>query len=158
MKEVYRRCCGMDVHKETVVACVLPPDGKVGDPVKKVFGTFRKDLTRMRGWLKLLKVTDIAMESTGVYWRPIWNVLEDQGFERLLLANPVQVKALAGRKNDGRDLPAHRRVYAGPAPGPEPGATASFGNCVTCCATVCRFSSNATRLTTRFGTCSKPPM
>ena len=103
MKEVYRRCCGMDVHKETVVACVLPPDGKPGDPLKKIFGTFRKDLTRMRGWLKLLKVTDIAMESTGVYWRPIWNVLEDQGFERLLLANPVQVKALAGRKSDGRD-------------------------------------------------------
>lgn len=103
MKEVYRRCCGMDVHKETVVACVLPPDGKQGDPLKKVFGTFRKELTRMRGWLKLLQVTDIAMESTGVYWRPIWNVLEEQGFERLLLANPVQVKALAGRKSDGRD-------------------------------------------------------
>jgi transposase len=103
MKEVYRRCCGMDVHKETVVVCVLPPDGKQGDPVKKIFGTFRKDLTRMRGWLKLLKVTDIAMESTGVYWRPIWNVLEEQGFERLLLANPVQVKALTGRKSDARD-------------------------------------------------------
>jgi transposase len=103
MNEVYRRCCGMDVHKETVVVCVLPPDGKAGEPIKKIFGTFRKDLTRMRGWLKLLKVTEIAMESTGVYWRPIWNVLEGQGFERLLLANPVQVKALAGRKSDGRD-------------------------------------------------------
>jgi transposase len=57
----------------------------------------------MRGWRKLLKVTDIAVESTGVYWRPIWNVLEEQGFERLPPANPVQVKALAGRKSDGRD-------------------------------------------------------
>jgi transposase len=103
MPEVYRRCSGMDVHKETVVVCVLPPDGKPGLPVRKTFGTFRNDLTRMRGWLKQLKVTEIAMESTGVYWRPIWNVLEEQGFERLLLVNPVQVKALAGRKSDGRD-------------------------------------------------------
>lgn len=103
MKEVYRRCCGMDVHKETVVVCVLPPDGRSGEAVKKSFGTFRGELTRMRGWLKQLKVTEIAMESTGVYWRPLWNVLEEQGFERLLLVNPVQVKALKGRKSDGRD-------------------------------------------------------
>jgi transposase len=57
----------------------------------------------MRGWLKLLKVTEIARESTGVCWRPIWNVLEEQGFERLLPVNPVPGKALAGRKSDGRD-------------------------------------------------------
>jgi transposase len=56
----------------------------------------------MRGWLKLLKVTEIAMESTGVYWRPVWNVLDGQGF-RLLLVNPAQVKALQGRKSDPRD-------------------------------------------------------
>lgn len=98
----YRRCCGMDVHKETVVVCVLPPDGEEGKPLKKVYGTLRADLGRMRGWLKLLKVTSIAMESTGVYWRPLWNVLEGQGFE-LLLANPKQVKALHGRKSDKRD-------------------------------------------------------
>lgn len=103
MPEVYRRCSGFDVHKETVVVSVLPPDGKPGKPVRKIFRTFRNDLTRMRGWLKLLKVTEIAMESTGVYWRPVWNVLENQGFERLMLVNPVQVKALAGRKSDGRD-------------------------------------------------------
>jgi transposase len=98
----YRRCCGMDVHKETVVVCILPPDGEEGKPLKKVYGTLRADLGRMRGWLKLLKVTSIAMESTGVYWRPLWNVLEGQGFE-LLLANPKQVKALHGRKSDKRD-------------------------------------------------------
>ena len=61
-----RRCRGMDVHKETVVVCVLAPDGKEGKPLKKVYGTFRNDLGRMRGWLKQLKVTEIAMESTGV--------------------------------------------------------------------------------------------
>lgn len=98
----YRRCCGMDVHKETVVVSVLPPDGEEGKRIKKVYGTFRNDLGRMRGWLKLLKVTEIGMESTGVYWRPVWNVLEGQGFE-LMLVNPKQVKALQGRKSDQRD-------------------------------------------------------
>ena len=71
-------------------------------PLKKVFGTFRNDLGRMRGWLKQLKVTEIAMESTGVYWRPLWNVLDGHGFH-LVLANPKQVKALHGRKSDKRD-------------------------------------------------------
>ena len=66
---VYRRCCGMDVHKDTIVACVLAPDGQTGTAVRKTYRTFRSDLTRMRVWLKLLKVTEIAMESTGVYWR-----------------------------------------------------------------------------------------
>src|ERR1039458_7799694 len=92
----------MDVHKKTVVVRVLAPDGQAGADVRKTYGTFRSDLTRMRGWLKQLKVTEIAMESTGVYWRPVWNVLEGQGF-RLLLVNPQQVKALQGRKSDGRD-------------------------------------------------------
>jgi transposase len=101
-KEKYHRCCGMDVHKETVVVCVLAPDGEEGKPLKKVYGTFRNDLGRMRGWLKQLKVTEIAMESTGVYWRPLWNVLEGHGFH-LILANPKQVKALHGRKSDKRD-------------------------------------------------------
>ena len=99
---VNRRCCGMDVHKDTIVVCVLPPDGQMGTALRKTYRTFRNDLTRMRGWLKLLKVTEIAMESTGVYWRPVWNVFEGHGF-RLLLVNPAQVKALQGRKSDRRD-------------------------------------------------------
>jgi transposase len=92
----------MDIHKDTIVVCVLAPDGQTGPGVQKSYGTFRNDLTRMRGWLKMLKVTEIAMESTGVYWRPVWNVLEGHGF-RLLLVNPAQVKALQGRKSDQRD-------------------------------------------------------
>jgi transposase len=102
MNEGYRRCCGIDIHKDTVVICALPPVGGAGPAVRKIYGTFRNDLIRMRVWLKQLKVTEIAMESTGVYWRPVWNVLDEQGF-RLLLVNPAQVKALAGRKSDGRD-------------------------------------------------------
>lgn len=102
MELEYRRCCGIDVHQKTVVVCVLPADGAEGKLIRKVYGTFRNELTRMRGWLKQLRVTDIAMESTGVYWRPVWNVLEGH-FAQLLLANPKQVKALAGRKSDQRD-------------------------------------------------------
>ena len=62
--------------------------------MRKTYRTFRNDLTRMRGWLK---VTEIAMESTGVYGRPVWSALENHGF-RLLLVNPAQVKAFQGRK------------------------------------------------------------
>ncbi len=102
MQSVYRRSCGMDIHKDTVVVCVLPPVGGEGKTIRKTYGTFRNDLIRMRTWFKQLKVTEIAMESTGVYWRPVWNVLEENEF-RLLLVNPAQVKALAGRKSDGRD-------------------------------------------------------
>jgi len=68
-----RRCCGIDVHKEKLVVCVLTADGD--DGIHKEYGTFRNDLIRMRVWLKQLQVTDVAMESTGVYWRPVWNVL-----------------------------------------------------------------------------------
>jgi transposase len=97
-----KRYCGMDIHKDTIVVCVLPAGRGEGSALRKTYRSFRNDLIRMRTWLKQLKVTDIAMESTGVYWRPVWNVLEDQGFG-LLLVNPAQVKALAGRKSDGRD-------------------------------------------------------
>ena len=90
------------MFKGTIVVCVMPPVGSGGQIIRKTYGTFRNDLIRMRVWLKQLKVTEIAMESTGVYWRSVWNVLEEGGF-RLLLVNPAQVKALAGRKSDGRD-------------------------------------------------------
>lgn len=103
MKKVYRRCCGIDVHKDSVEVCVLPAVGESEPAKRKRFGTFRSELIQMRKWLKLSKVTEIALESTGVYWRPVWNVLQDEGFERLLLANPAQVKALHGRKSDRRD-------------------------------------------------------
>jgi len=102
MSQAYRRCCGLDIHKETVVACIVPSDGEGEGPARrKVFATFTRDLIRLRCWLKQCKVTHVAMESTGVYWRPVWNILE--GHFELLLANPEQVKALAGRKTDHRD-------------------------------------------------------
>lgn len=62
----------MDVHKDSVEVCVLPAVGESGPAKRKRFKTFRADLIQMRKWLKLLNVTEIAMESTGVYWRPLW--------------------------------------------------------------------------------------
>ena len=102
MSKVYRRCGGLDVHQETVVVWVLPPDGSAGEMIRKVFGPFRNELARMRGWFKQLKITHLAMASTGVYWMPIWNILDGHGFE-LLRVNPAPVKALPGRKSDQRD-------------------------------------------------------
>ena len=101
--EDHRRCCGIDVHKKSVTACVLPPDGVRGEePKQKVFRTFTRDLVRLRTWLKNCRVTDVGMESTGQYWRPLWNLLEGH-FPRLLLLNPQHVKGLAGRKTDALD-------------------------------------------------------
>ena len=70
-----------DVHKETVLVCVLPPDGTNGKAIQKTYKTFEQNLIRLRVWLKQLRVTHIALESTGVYWIPVWNLLEDPVFE-----------------------------------------------------------------------------
>jgi transposase len=69
---------------------------------REKFGTFLRDLKRLRVWLKKCKVTEVAMESTGQYWRPVWNVLEGE-IAHLVLLNPAHVKGLAGRKTDQRD-------------------------------------------------------
>jgi len=98
----YRRCCGIDVHKKSVTVHVLPPDGSRGEDKSRVFRTFTRDLERLQLWLRQCKVTDVVMESTGQYWRPVWNVLEGGGL-RLLLMNPQHVRGLRGRKTDPGD-------------------------------------------------------
>ena len=102
MDVVYRRCCGLDVHKQTVVACLLLLD-EAGRKTKKKreFGTFSDDLRQLMLWLFSNHVTHVAMESTGVYWKPVWNVLE--GKFTMLLVNPQHMKALPGRKTDQKD-------------------------------------------------------
>jgi transposase len=98
----YERCCGLDVHKKTVVACLVSsePDGSVRKEVR-TFGTMTADLLALADWLRAAGVRAVALESTGVYWKPIWNLLEDE-FE-LRLANARHVKAVPGRKTDVRD-------------------------------------------------------
>jgi transposase len=102
MEVVYQRCCGLDIHKKTVVACRLSP-GAGGQPEKEVrtFGTMTEDLLELSDWLLAHGVTHVAMESTGVYWKPVWNILE--GSFELLLANAQHIKRVPGRKTDVKD-------------------------------------------------------
>lgn len=96
MQVLYERCCGLDVHKDTVVACliVVGPDGK---PIKviRTFTTMTADLKRLAEWLQEQGVTHVAMESTGVYWKPIYNILEGR-FE-MVVVNPASIKKLKGK-------------------------------------------------------------
>jgi transposase len=102
MDAIYERCCGLDIHKKTVVACLIAP-GPDGTPVKEIrtFGTMTDELLALADWLAAAGCTHVAMESTGVYWKPVWNLLEG-GFE-LVLANARHIKAVPGRKTDVRD-------------------------------------------------------
>ncbi len=102
MEVVNECCCGLDVHKQTVVACVIRP-GNGRQPHKEVrtFGTMTADLLDLADWLSAEHVTHVAMESTGVYWKPYWNLLEGQ--VELLLVNAHHVKQVPGRKTDVKD-------------------------------------------------------
>ena len=103
MNQAYRRCCGIDVHKKSVMVHILPPQGQTeGKALEREFRTFSRDLRSLRGWLKNCRVTEVVMESTGQYWRPVWNILEGE-VAQLVLVNPTHVKALAGRKTDRID-------------------------------------------------------
>ena len=102
MQVLYARCAGLDVHSKTVSVCVsLCETGAKKRQLVKVFSTFTHDLLEMADWLKGERVTHVAMEATGVYWRPVWAVLEDQ-FEQMLV-NPQHMKAVPGRKTDTKD-------------------------------------------------------
>jgi transposase len=102
MDSVYSVCAGLDVHKKTVVACVRRRDrsGKTRSQTR-TFGTTTDELLELGDWLSQSKVTHVAMESTGVYWKPIWNLLEGQ-FE-ILLVNAQHIKQVPGRKTDVKD-------------------------------------------------------
>jgi transposase len=104
MQVVYRRCAGLDVHKDSVSACIrrCAKGSKEMEVEEEVFSTCTHDLVRLRKWLRERKVRQVAMESTGVYWIPIRNILEDSALE-LTLVNPATVHALQGRKTDRID-------------------------------------------------------
>ncbi len=85
-------CCGLDVHKKSITACVLWAEAKgKSRKEKKRFGTFTHDLLQLADWLEQCGVTHVAMESTGVYWKPVWNILAER-FE-VLLVNAQHIKA-----------------------------------------------------------------
>src|SRR5262245_9838862 len=135
MQVVHERCGGLDVHKRTVVACVLisRPDGSVQREVR-TFGTLTVELLALSDWLSGLGVRQLAMESTGVFWRPVFNLLEEG--RSILLVNPEHLKRVPGHKTDVHDAPvAHRTCCAMACCEP---ASSRHSRCATCahsCAT-----------------------
>lgn len=101
MEVHHPRCAGLDVHKDTVVACVRLATGKQVSQEVKTFGTTTKELLTLMDWLVEHDCTHVAMEATGVYWKPVWHILEDS-FE-LVLANAAHIKNVPGRKTDVND-------------------------------------------------------
>jgi len=101
MELTYARCAGLDVHKDTVVACVRAErDGRIHRETR-TFGTMTIDLLALQQWLVDEQVTHVAMEATGVYWKPVWHILEPVC--TLILANPAHIKNVPGRKTDVKD-------------------------------------------------------
>jgi transposase len=102
METLYQRVAGLDVHKKTVVVCVrIMDDGRVTEAIR-TFGTMTEDLLSLLDWLIERGITHVAMESTGVLWKPIWNILEG-GEWKLLLVNARELKQVPGRKSDVKD-------------------------------------------------------
>ena len=103
METLFRRVAGLDIHKETIVVCVrITDDGGRATESVRTFGTMTEDLLALSDWMSANGVTHVAMESTGVYWKPVWNILE-AGQWKLLLVNPKELKQVPGRKSDVKD-------------------------------------------------------
>ena len=123
MKTLHQRCAGLDVHKQEVVACLrLVTQGRVHREVRR-FPTTTRGLLELAAWLETARCTIVAMEATGVYWKPVWHIL-DGSFE-LVLANAAHIKGVPGRKSDVNDatwiadLLAHGLIRASFVP-PQP--------------------------------------
>ena len=97
MESIIEGCCGLDVHKKSVVACVITQEGQA----VRTFSTMTKELLAMSDWLKEHWVTQVAMESTGVYWKPVYNLLEEEF--TVMVVNARHMKAVPGRKTDVKD-------------------------------------------------------
>lgn len=103
MQILYERCAGLDIGKDEVVACIRVPDGGGGRRREvRTFGTFTRQLETLAQWLAAEGVNEVVMEATGQYWKPVWYILEERGFE-LLLVNARHVRILPGRKTDVGD-------------------------------------------------------
>jgi transposase len=102
MEVLYPHCAGLDVHKETVVACMRHMVGGTVKREVRTFDTTTTGLLALADWLASEGCTDVAMEATGVYWKPVWHILSDGDFT-LVLANAKHVKNVPGRKTDVND-------------------------------------------------------
>jgi transposase len=101
METVHERCAGLDVHKDTVVACVRIAQGRSARRELKTVATTTSALLELHDWLREHEVTHVGMEATGIYWKPVWHLLEDSF--TLTLANASHIKAVPGRKTDVND-------------------------------------------------------
>ena len=121
MEVVHARCCGLDIHKKLIVACAITPDHS-GQPRRQVrtFGTMTDELLALADWLEGCGVTHVAMESTGVYWKPLWNLMEDRF--TLLLVNvywlvlTFSMAALSAGWKRRVSLVGEKLALIGPAP------------------------------------------
>ena len=107
MDIVHTYCAGLDVHKKTVVAAIIVP----GKKETRTFETMTADLLGLSDWLTMEGVTRVAMENTGEYWKPVFNILEDN-FEEVLLVNAHHIKSVPGRKTDVKDSRMDGRLAA----------------------------------------------
>ena len=101
MEEILNKCCGLDVHRDTITACVMIGNGRQKQKHIKTFPTFTSDIQELANWLKEFNVYHVAVESTGIYWKPIFNVFE--GDFDVILVNAQHVKNVPGRKTDVKD-------------------------------------------------------
>jgi transposase len=102
MQPILKSCCGLDVHKSMIKACIAK--GPLDKPPKleiRTFSTMTSDLLKLKDWLEENKVESVAMESTGVYWKPVFNILEDS--IDVVLANAQYLKKVPGKKSDVKD-------------------------------------------------------
>ena len=102
MDVMHERVAGLDVHKETVVACVRIMEGGKATRECRTFETTTESLEALLAWLTENGCTHVAMEATGVYWKPVWSILSDGKFE-LMVANAAHIKNVPGRKTDMND-------------------------------------------------------
>ncbi len=101
MEEIFDKCCGLDVHRDTITACVMIGNGTQKRKTIKTFPTFTQDIEELATWLKSLDIYHVAVESTGIYWKPIFNIFE--GDFDVVLVNAQHVKNVPGRKTDVKD-------------------------------------------------------
>jgi transposase len=102
MQKFHERCCGLDVHKKSVTACLITPVAKgKSTQVTRTFGTTTAQLLELVDWLVQCECTIVAMESTGSYWKPVYNLLE--GALEVWVVNAHHIKSVPGRKTDVKD-------------------------------------------------------
>src|SRR5215471_1470542 len=132
MDVMHERVAGLDVHKETIVACVRIMTGGKATRECRTFDSTTSGLQALLSWLTESGCTHVAMEATGVFWKPVWNILSDGTFE-LILANAAHIKNVPGRKTERQRCGLDRRP-AGARIDPEQLCSRARNPGMTCCA------------------------